>query len=140
MSEQVLESYAADRAARLRAPRSFTFEGEQFTYVPAIPAETLIRFLDRDGLSGQQILTLCDETAIACLEPDSQAAWTRIRQPDHQPLPLGFGDVIWLADQIITRASGLPTERPAVSSDGPPEATVTTSSAVSPSTAEAPTG
>lgn len=124
--EQVLETYAAERAARQHSARSFMFEGEQFTYKPAVAAEVLVTFLERDGLSARELLTLCDHTALACLEPQSADAWTAIRSADHQP-PLDFASVIWLADQIVTRASGLPTVGPADSSAGPPAATATTS-------------
>lgn len=138
MSEQVLEKYAAERAAR--KPRSFVFEGEQFTTRASVPAEVLAAFLDRDELSSSRaVIAVCDETARACLDDPGYEAWQRIRSADHTPA-LDYISTIWLADQIVTRASGLPTALPAASSDGPQAATATTSTDGSPSTAAIPTG
>jgi hypothetical protein len=134
--EQVLETYAAQRLARVNSARTFEFEAVQFTYKAAIPVEVLNTFLERDG-SIDEITAICDATARACLE--NPTAWDEIRKPDHQPSVLDFASIVWLTDQIVTRSSGLPTERPADSSAGPPAATATTSTDGSGSTAATPT-
>lgn len=135
MSEQVLETYAAERLARINSARSFQFEGVTFHYKAAIPVSVLDAFLNRDG-SVHDIETLCDLTARACLE--NPEAWDLVRSPSHEPMILDFAGIVWLTDQIVTRASGLPTERPDGSSNGPQTPTAGSSAAGSPSTAAAP--
>lgn len=136
MSEQVLESYAAERAARLAANRTFEFEGISFTYKAAIPVAVLDAFLARDG-SIEEIVAICDATARACLE--NPEAWDQVRADDHQPLVLDFAGVLWLADQIVTRSTGIPTDAPSASSAGQETgATAAISTDASSSAAETP--
>lgn len=121
MSEQALEQFAARRAAQEKdkPKRTFEFEGERLIVRASIVPEVLLRRFALDGMTYEQVLQRIDETALACLEPESAKAWAKLRSPDHSP-PLNLDAMTWLCDHIMGIAAGLPTERPADSSDGPP--------------------
>lgn len=137
MSDTALESFAERRAARETRQRTFEFEGVRFTVRPAIAPDVWVRRHTTAGLLPQELLDLLDESALACLEPDSAKAWAEIRDPN-RPLPLTLDDLIWLVDHLIARASGIPTDAPAGSPDGRSN-TETSSKEPSPSEADAPT-
>ncbi len=147
MTDDFLERFEAQRAARLAAERSFQLAGETLTFKPSVPPETGARLqacrekyanqlaegqrriaayeadnsvglmtddldLDIDGL-----ILAADEQILNCLEPDGQAAWGRLRALDAAE-PLTFQEIGQIADYLLGRVTGIPTDAPAGSSAG----------------------
>ncbi len=147
MTDEFLERFEAQRAARLAAERSFQLAGETLTFKPSVPPETGARLqacretyanalaegqrriaayeadnsvglttddldLDIDGL-----ILAADEQILNCLEPDGQEAWARLRALDAAE-PLTFQEIGQIADYLLGRVTGIPTDAPAGSSAG----------------------
>lgn len=135
-----LENFNATRSARLKENRSFSLLGEQLTVKISVAPEVGFRLADlrrkvRDDLeaakqavelkqaapevtSDAEMLAVAEDTIVACLEPDSLPAWRRLRSPE-AAVPLSFREIFSLCDYILARASGIPTDGPSDSSNGP---------------------
>ena len=64
-----------------------------------------------------EIIAAADEAILACLEPGSHKAWGRLRDPA-AAYPLDFNDIMGIADYLLGRVTGIPTDAPAGSSAG----------------------
>lgn len=73
--------------------------------------------LESMDISESDMLQIGDETILACLEPASHEAWARLRSNDAAQ-PLIFDEVFEIADYLLGRVAGVPTDAPADSSDG----------------------
>ncbi len=62
-------------------------------------------------------LEIADATVLDCLEPASHKAWGKLRAADARN-PLTFQEVFQVADYLLGRVAGIPTDAPAGSSDG----------------------
>jgi len=71
-----------------------------------------------DDLTDPNLLALVEETVRAILHPSSLAAWQQIRDPG-AAVPLTWPDLFDLVEYLIGRASGVPTDGPSASADGP---------------------
>lgn len=137
-----LDNFNATRHARLQENRSFPLLGEKLTVKISVAPEVGFRLQDlrrkvRDdleaerqakernesapvGLTDAEMLSVAEDTIVACLEPGSLPAWLRLRSPD-QAVPLSFREIFALCDYVLARASGIPTDGPSDSSSGPTE-------------------
>ncbi len=147
MTDDFLERFEAQRAARLAAERTFDLAGETLTFKPSVPPETGTRLqaareryanalqegqrridaYERDNTVGlttddldldlDGLILAADEQILNCLEPDGQAAWGRLRALDAAE-PLTFQEIGQIADYLLGRVTGIPTVAPAGSPDG----------------------
>lgn len=62
-------------------------------------------------------LETADATVLDCLDPDSHEAWGRLRSVEATH-PLTFTEVFQIADYLLGKVAGIPTDAPAGSSDG----------------------
>lgn len=156
MSDQWLERFEERIAERADTGETLTIIGEKITLKPAIAPQVAIRYYDAKlrlidyylarekaeaadepvpelavDLQDEALLALVEETARACIAPDSLAAWEQLRSPDRAN-PLAWRDVMSLCEHLLNKASGVPTEGPTDSSDGP-KSTSTSSTDASPS-------
>ena len=140
-----LEQFNARRAQRETAARTVELLGEQLTLKPAIAPQVAIRYYDAkrrlilyyaeaeqlrtqgkdvpeppEDLQDPALLDLFDETMRACVSSDGLEAWGRIRDPGRDD-PLNWEDFFSLIEGVLATASATPTERPTVSSAGPPK-------------------
>lgn len=165
MTDDFLARFERRRQERLEADRTFPLAGETLTHrasvapevgsrleamrdkVGAEVAEARRRIAAANGepadLSDLQfddasMIEVADDTILACLEPDSHEAWSRLRAVD-AAYPLNFEEIMSLADYLLGRVTGIPTSAPADSSDGR-TTTAKRSKAASSSTASSSTG
>ncbi len=148
MSDQFLEQFEKRRAERLAADRSFTLAGETLTHRAAVPPQIGLKLEEArhrvavevleiqqlaEGMNGSidpafvrllrgqttdtDILQTADEVIVACLEQDSLEPWGRLRAED-AVYPLTITEVMEIADWLIGKVTGIPTDAPAVSSAG----------------------
>ena len=148
MSDTFLQDFEKRRAERLAADRTFQLAGETLVYRPSVPPQVGLKLEEArhrvavevleiselakgiNGtvppefvrlLSGQttdsDILQIADETIVACLEPESLEGWGRLRAED-AAYPLSISEVMEIADWLIGKVTGTPTDAPADSSDG----------------------
>ena len=73
--------------------------------------------LDGMDVSDADMLQIGDETVLACLDPASHEAWARLRSNDAAQ-PLIFDEVFEIADYLLGKVAGIPTDAPADSSAG----------------------
>ena len=109
------------------------FQRKQIAYT-AEQEERAARGEDREpmGVTDEEFLELCEWTIRSCLEPDSIAAWERIRDPNH-PDPMTLLEIYGFATYVQAKAAGVfPTVEPTGSSAGPANGK-TSSTGVSPS-------
>lgn len=141
MTDPWLEQFAERRKAREEADRTFDLLGESLTVRASVAPEAALRLAQFDirvaryleaaqeaeakklpppelGVTDEEMLAMDEEAIRAALEPGSWAAWDRLRAPD-APEPLSILEIHGLARYVVSRVSGLPTERPAGSSAGP---------------------
>lgn len=153
-----LEQFEARREARAKDAAEIAVGGVTLALKPGVAPQVSIRYFDvkrrlleynfaaaeaekagkprpdlPDDLFDTALLDLMEETAQALLHPSSLSAWQQLRAPAN-PKPLTWRDLFDLVEYLIGRASGLPTEGPTASADGPPS-TASTSKAASSSKA-----
>ena len=135
-----LQQFEERRKERETADRSFTLLGETLVVKPNVAPEVGLRreaFQTRVatytaeveearakgtdipelGVDDEAFLELSEGIIVACLEPESAAAWKRLRDPQH-PDPLSLMDIYGLSGYVLARASRLPTVAPSGSSNG----------------------
>lgn len=135
-----LVQFEARRKEREDADRSFTLLGETLVVKANVAPELALRRADFQarvekytidvaeaqakgapipdlGVDDKEFLELSESIIVACLEPDSLAAWARLRSPEH-PDPLSLMDIYGLSGFLLAKASRLPTAAPAASSNG----------------------
>ena len=144
MSDQFLAEFERKRAERLAADRAFTLAGVTLTHKPSVAPEVgqrleqmrrvvsgeleemqkRIAAANGDGadlsdlrISDDEMIQSADETILACLEPESHQAWASLRAVD-AGYPLNFNEIMGLADYLLGRVTGIPTDAPADSSAG----------------------
>jgi hypothetical protein len=136
MTDDFLERFEAQRAARLAAERSFQLAGETLTFKPSVrekyanqlaEGQRRIQAYEADNSVGlttddldldiDGLILAADEQILNCLEPDGQAAWGRLRALDAAE-PLTFQEIGQIADYLLGRVTGIPTDAPAGSSAG----------------------
>lgn len=141
MTDPWLEQFAERRKAREEADRSFDLLGERLVVRASIAPEAALRLAQFDirlarwkdevdeaerlkkeppplGVTDEEMLAMDEEAIRAALEPESWPAWDRLRAPDAAE-PLSLLEIHGLSRYVVSRVSGLPTERPAGSSAGP---------------------
>jgi hypothetical protein len=160
MTDEFLERFEENRKAREQAERSFPLLGETLTFRAHVPYEigrgleaARMRFADDLGeaqrrlneangtapdlsdltLNTDELVSAADAQILACLEPESREAWARLRALDAAE-PLNFHEIGQIADYLLGRVSGIPTDAPAGSSGGR-KTTASKSKAASSSTA-----
>jgi hypothetical protein len=156
LTDPWLIQFEALRKEREEADRSFKILGETLTVKASVAPEIGFRLgefqaklvayqaADKEretrgeppsemGVTNAEFVELSEWTIRSCLEPDSVAAWERLRAPDAKD-PLTLLDIYAVATYVQARASGLPTVGPADSSAGP-QTNGTSSTAASPSPA-----
>lgn len=165
MTDDFLTRFEQRRQERLAADRSFPLAGETLIHKASVAPEVGKRLEDMRQEVGRELdeakrrlaeangepldlsdlkisddimIQAADETIIACLEPDSHETWARLRAIDAE-YPLNFEEIMMLADYLLGRVTGIPTDAPAGSSAGR-EKTGRKSKADSSSTAKASTG
>jgi len=144
MSDAFLEAFEQRRKEREQAERSFTLLGETLTFRAHVPYETGRRLEQArrdfeegitearkrlDAANGSvpdlsdlpidtdALVQAADEQILACLEPSSRKAWSKLRALDARE-PLTFEEIGQIADYLLGRVTGLPTVAPAGSSAG----------------------
>lgn len=141
MSETALEQFMQRRQERAATPRSFIFEGETLIVKAGVAPEVAMKLartrrallehtlrateaarLEKEipdaPFTDEELLAVGDETALACLAPESREAWERIRSVDAAN-PLIWTDIFFLCDHFLARAAEpVPTVPPADSSAG----------------------
>ena len=147
MSDAWLESFEARRAERAHHAETVTVDGVTLTLRPGVAPQVAVRYYDAkrrlivhtalaqeaaakgtsapeipDDLQDAALLDLFDETMRACITDDSLPALAELRAAD-RPNPLGWVDLWDLAEYLLARVSGVPTGRPADSSNGSAAAT-----------------
>jgi len=140
MTDAWLTEFEKRRGERETADRTFTLLGEQLTVKATVAPQITIRFNNarRDAIldaqaaiaareantdlpdpriTDEQMIEIAEETARALLDDSSLDAWERLRSSDN-PAPLSFREIFEVCDYLIARASGLPIDAPAASSNG----------------------
>ena len=140
MTDQWLTSFEERRKEREQADRSFVLLGETLTVKPSVAPQVGIRLnaarataisdlvaaqaardkgqdVPAPGITDEQMLEIAEETIRALIEPSSLEGWERLRSADN-PAPLTFREIFELCDYLIARASGIPTDALAGSSNG----------------------
>ena len=130
----------AERVERVSTDRTFTILGETFTVKPSVAPDVALTFNDvRQKLETQtqaaieareagkeapdplitdaELLGAFEATARACLTSGSVKAWENLRSPN-RPQPLGWAELFELCSYFIARASAVPTDALADSSNG----------------------
>lgn len=136
-----LEQFQERRAAREQADRSFTLLGEELTVKSTVAPEVGLRVARFDmqiaqyiqavqeaeakgeprplaGVTDEEMLELAESVIRDCLDPAAVPVWERLRDPGAKD-PLDLVEIYGLARFMVGKVSGLPTERPSVSSAGP---------------------
>lgn len=144
MSDSFLEAFEQRRKAREQSARSFTLLGQTLTFRAHVPygvghkleaarekfagdiGEAQARLAKANGtapdlsdltLDTDELVDAADEQILACLEPESRETWGRLRALDSET-PLNFAEIGQIADYLLGRVSGIPTDAPAGSSAG----------------------
>lgn len=143
MTDQWLERFEQRIADRAATRETLVVLGETLVLKPTIAPQVALRYydakirliqyyVDREkaqaagkpvpelaaDLHDTVLLELVEETARACIDPESVPAWERLRSSD-RPNPLAWRDVMSLCEYLLDKASGVPTDGPTESSDGP---------------------
>lgn len=145
MTDTFLQQFEERRQARLQTERSFVLAGETLVHKPSVAPEVGHRLeamrqrvaeelaearqriekangkppdlSDLETISDDVMIKAADDAILACLDPDSHAGWARLRDPD-AAYPLNWNEVVEIADWLLGRVTGIPTDAPADSSDG----------------------
>ena len=102
-------------AESIKAPAKNGASGDSKPDQSLIPPE-FVRLLSGQT-TDSDILQIADETIVACLEPDSLEGWGRLRAED-AAYPLSISEVMEIADWLIGKVTGTPTDAPADFSAG----------------------
>jgi hypothetical protein len=141
MTDQWLEQFQARRDARAQANREVKLLGTTLTVKPSIAPEVGLRLAhfniamtnyvtaynkaqtdgttppDGSGYDDTEMLALSESVIADCLTTDSLPAWQQLRAPD-APEPLTLLEIYGLANYLVSRAAGLPTDAPTGSPAG----------------------
>lgn len=147
MSDTFLERFEQRRTERLQADRSFVLAGETLTFKPSVAPEVGMRLqtvrqqyatqlleaqrrlaayekdpgkpieVDDLNLDAEALIAAADEQIMACLDDPGQKAWGRLRALDAE-YPLSASEIGEIADYLLGRVTGIPTDAPVDSSNG----------------------
>lgn len=127
MTDDFLERFEQRRQERLQADRTVTIAGVDLIYRPSISPETALlleetrdRYVSQNGsrdITATHLVNVADQSILECLEPASHQAWANLRDPAAE-YPLSLSDVFDLAEYLLGKAAGTPTDAPSGSSDG----------------------
>lgn len=144
MTDDFLARFEQRRQERLEADRSFPLAGATLTHKASVAPEVGKRLEDMrrqvgteleeaqrriqaaNGsppdlsdlkISDDEMIQAADETILACLEVESHETWASLRDIE-AVYPLNFEEIMQLADYLLGRVTGIPTDAPAGSSDG----------------------
>lgn len=127
MTDDFLVRFEQRRKERLEADRTITISGVDLQYRPSITPETALlleetrdRYVNQNGsrdITATTLVNIADQSILECLDPASHDAWATLRDPDAD-YPLSLTDLFDLAEYLLGKAAGTPTDAPSDSSDG----------------------
>lgn len=141
MSDQWLEQFNARREARAQADREVHLLGATLTVKPSVAPEVGLRLARfqiamseyvaaynaateaggeppaSSGYTDEEMLALSESVIADCLEPASLPSWQKLRAPGAAE-PLTLLEIYGLANYLVGRAAGLPTDGSPASSAG----------------------
>ncbi len=127
MTDDFLVRFEQRRKERLEADRTITISGVELQYRPSITPETALlleetrdRYVNQNGsrdITATNLVNIADQSILECLDPSSHDAWATLRDPAAE-YPLSLTDLFDLAEYLLGKAAGTPTDAPSDSSDG----------------------